>query len=104
MRASRWNFRLQPKLLLGLVIMAAVLVSALTPAISQLYRNHMERHYSNLAFDQASIAARLIDGDSIDHAHGGEGQTATRLGAFLEMLEERRAAAPHAAAPTEKAV
>lgn len=66
MRASHWNLRLQPKLLLGLVIMAAVLVSALTPAISQLYRGHMERHYSNLAFDQASIAARLIDGDSID--------------------------------------
>lgn len=51
MRASHWNLRLQPKLLLGLVIMAAVLVSALTPAISQLYRGHMERHYSNPAFE-----------------------------------------------------
>ena len=56
------------------------------------------------AFEDAGLPLLVLDGDSIDHAHGGEGQTATRLGAFLEMLEERRAAAPHAAAPTEKAV
>ena len=65
MSTSRWNLRLQPKLLLGLVIMAVVLVGTLTPAISRLYRGHMERYYSDLAFDQASIAAQLIDGDSI---------------------------------------
>ena len=67
MKKTHWNLRLQPKLLLGLVIMAAVLVTALTPAIAQLYRGHMEGYYSDLAFDQASIAARLIDGDSIEH-------------------------------------
>lgn len=65
MNIFRRNLRLQPKLLLGLVIMAAVLVGTLTPAISQLYRKHMETYYSALAFDQASIAAQLIDGDSI---------------------------------------
>ena len=28
----------------------------------------------------------LLDGDGCDRSHGGEGQTSTRLGAFLEML------------------
>ena len=63
---KKWNIRLQPKLLLGLVIMASILVAALTPAISQLYRERMEEYYSNLAFQQASIAAEHIDGDSIE--------------------------------------
>lgn len=63
---KKWNVRLQPKLLLGLVIMAMVLVAALTPAISQLYRERMEEYYSNLAFNQASIAAEYINGDTIE--------------------------------------
>ena len=28
----------------------------------------------------------ILDGDGCDRSHGGEGQTSTRLGAFLEML------------------
>ena len=28
----------------------------------------------------------FLDGDGCDRSHGGEGQTSTRLGAFLEML------------------
>src|SRR5699024_5336827 len=60
-----WNLKLQPKLLLGLVVMAAVLAAALTPTISRLYRRQMESYYTQLAFDQASIAASLIDGDRI---------------------------------------
>lgn len=60
-----WKMRLQPKLVLGMVIMALVLVAALTPAISQLYRIRMEEYYSELAFNQASVAAEHIDGDSI---------------------------------------
>ena len=63
---KKWNIRLQPKLLLGLVIMATILVAALTPAISWLYRERMEEYYSNLAFQQASIAAEYIDGDTIE--------------------------------------
>jgi sigma-B regulation protein RsbU (phosphoserine phosphatase) len=59
------KIRLQPKLMLGLVIMAAVLSMILAPAISELYRVQMEEYYSNLAFNQASIAADYIDGDSI---------------------------------------
>lgn len=57
--------RLQPKLLLGLVILAIVLAASLTPTIARLYRRSMEEQYSKVAFDQASIAAGLIDGDKI---------------------------------------
>ena len=65
MKRAQWKLRLQPKLLLGLVVMAALLILILTPAISRLYRVRMEEYYSTLAFDQATIAAELIDGDSI---------------------------------------
>lgn len=70
---KKWNIRLQPKLLLGLVTMAAILILTLAPAISQLYRVRMEEYYSALAFHQASIAAELIDGDRIEaYCHSGE--------------------------------
>ncbi len=39
-------------------------------------------------FEEEGIPLLLLDGDGADRRHGGEGQTATRLGAFLEMLEE----------------
>mgnify|MGYP005802460005 FL=1 len=65
MGRRQWNLSLQPKLLLGLVMMVAALVIVLTPAISKVYRDQMEEYYTKMAFDQASIAARLIDGDSI---------------------------------------
>lgn len=39
-------------------------------------------------FEEAGIPLLILDGDACDRSHGGEGQTATRLGAFLEMLEE----------------
>ena len=35
---------------------------------------------------QMCIRDRILDGDGCDRSHGGEGQTSTRLGAFLEML------------------
>lgn len=38
-------------------------------------------------FEDAGIPLLILDGDGCDRSHGGEGQTATRLGAFLEMLE-----------------
>ena len=37
-------------------------------------------------FEEAGIPMLLLDGDGCDRSHGGEGQTSTRLGAFLEML------------------
>ena len=65
MKKGKWKVRLQFKLLLGLVLMAFVLMLILAPAISGLYRSHMEDYYSQLAFNQASIAAEIIDGDTI---------------------------------------
>lgn len=44
MKQRFWNLKLQPKLLLGLVVMAAVLLAALTPTISRLYRSQMESY------------------------------------------------------------
>lgn len=49
------SIRLQPKLLLGLVAMAAVLAAILAPSIAQLYRARMEEQYASLAFGQASV-------------------------------------------------
>lgn len=37
-------------------------------------------------FEQAGLPLLILDGDGCDRSHGGEGQTSTRLGAFLEML------------------
>lgn len=37
-------------------------------------------------FEEQGIPLLLLDGDGCDRSHGGEGQAATRLGAFLEMI------------------
>lgn len=37
-------------------------------------------------FEEAGLPFLILDGDGVDSAHGGEGQTSTRLDAFLEML------------------
>ena len=42
-------------------------------------------------FEKAGLPCLLLDGDGCDSSHGGEGQTLTRLGAFLEMLEAEKA-------------
>lgn len=70
--------------------MAVVLVTALTPAISQLYRGHMEGYYSTLAFDQASIAARLIDGDSIERYYltGEKDDYYEQVRQYLQTVKE----------------
>lgn len=39
-------------------------------------------------FEEQGLPLLILDGDGCDRSHGGEGQTATRLGAFLEMLNE----------------
>ncbi len=38
-------------------------------------------------FEAQGLPLLVLDGDGCDRSRGGEGQTATRLGAFLEMLE-----------------
>ena len=54
------------KLITGLILMALLLVVVLTGVIERLYRSRMEEYYSQVAFNQASIAAEYIDGDSIE--------------------------------------
>ena len=44
-------------------------------------------------FEEAGLPTLLLDGDSCDRGFGGEGQAATRMEAFLEMLAQRREAA-----------
>lgn len=41
-------------------------------------------------FEEAGLPLLILDGDGCDRSHGGEGQTATRLDAFLEMLEREK--------------
>ena len=41
-------------------------------------------------FEEAGLPLLVLDGDGCDRSHGGEGQTATRLGAFLEMLQSEK--------------
>ena len=38
-------------------------------------------------FEAAGIPCLVLDGDGCDHSHGGEGQMATRMEAFVEMLK-----------------
>lgn len=40
-------------------------------------------------FEDAGLPMLILDGDGCNHAHGGEGQTDTRIGAFMEMLGNR---------------
>ena len=46
-------------------------------------------HLGKKKFEEAGLPTLLLDGDSCDRAFGGEGQAATRMEAFLELLEAR---------------
>lgn len=84
------KLHLQPKLLLGLVAMAALLMAILAPAISRLYRARMEEYYSRLAFGQASVAASYIDGDSIERYYrtGEKDAYYDEVHSFLQNIRE----------------
>ena len=41
-------------------------------------------------FEHSGFPTLILDGDGADRSHGGEGQVATRVEAFIEMLEERK--------------
>ena len=41
-------------------------------------------------FERAGYPCLILDGDGCDRSHGGEGQLATRMEAFLEMLEQEK--------------
>ena len=59
MKRKKMKFRLQPKLIMGLVFMAVVLVLALTSVVVVVYRGQMEEQYGKVAFDEATIAAQV---------------------------------------------
>ena len=42
-------------------------------------------------FEEAGIPCLILDGDGCDRSHGGEGQMATRVEAFIEMLKGEEA-------------
>lgn len=42
------------------------------------------------ALEKAGLPTLILDGDGCDQSNVSDGQVATRLGAFLEMLEEKR--------------
>ena len=42
-------------------------------------------------FEEQGLPLLILDGDGCDRSHGGEGQTLTRLEAFLEMLNDEQA-------------
>ena len=87
------SIRLQPKLLLGLVAMAAVLAAILAPSIAQLYRARMEEQYASLAFGQASVAADLIDGDRVEQYYrtGEKDAYYEEIHRYLQDVRETRA-------------
>ena len=43
-------------------------------------------------FEEAGIPCLILDGDGCDRSHGGEGQLATRIQAFVEMLKREKEA------------
>lgn len=47
-------------------------------------------HLGKKRFEEEGLPTLLLDGDSCDRAFGGEGQAATRVEAFLELLRARK--------------
>lgn len=82
--------RLQFKLILGLIIMAGILLMIFVPSISWLYRARMEEYYSDLAFNQASVAAKFIDGNSIEkyYVQGQKDDYYYEVHEFLQNIRE----------------
>ena len=86
----RIKMRLQLKLTLGLICMAVALMGVLVTAIAHMYRTRMEDYYAQAAFDQASIAAQVIDGDRIaDYYTSGEKDAYyEQIRAYLLMVKQ----------------
>lgn len=84
------KFRLQPKLIFGLIMMTALLLLVLLPILAMLYRNHMEEQYAKQAYSQASMAARLIDGDKVrNYYYSGEKDAYyDRIDTFVNLTQE----------------
>ena len=48
-------------------------------------------HLAKTAIEDAGYPCLVLDGDGCDRVNTSEGQVATRLNAFIELLEARRA-------------
>ena len=57
------------------------------PKVFGDHRGFFMESWSKRAFEEAGLPTLLLDGDSCDRGFGGEGQAATRVEAFLEVLE-----------------
>ena len=81
----------QFKLTVGLIIMAVVLAVALTSVVANLYRTRMEEYYSDIAYNQACIAAEYIDGDTIEKYYktGEKDEYYEEVRRYLEMSAEK---------------
>ncbi len=90
LQETEQRFRLQPKLIFGLVMMMVLLLLILLPILSMLYRDHMEEQYAKLAYSQASMAARLIDGDKVrNYYYSGEKDSYyDRIDTFVNLTQE----------------
>lgn len=81
----------QFKLTFGLILMALVLAVALTVVVAKLYRDRMEEYYSDIAYNQACIAAEHIDGDTIEKYYktGEKDEYYEEIRQYLEMSAKR---------------
>ena len=81
----------QFKLTAGLILMALVLAVALTVVVANLYRARMEEYYSDIAYNQACIAAEHIDGDTIEKYYktGEKDEYYEEIRQYLEMSAEK---------------
>ena len=91
MKPDRWKVRLQPKLIMGLVGVAVILLASLTLVVTTLYRRRMEEYFSKIAFDQASVAAELIDGDAVKRYYetGQKDQYYHQIHEYLLMVKRQ---------------
>ncbi len=91
MNPDRWKVRLQPKLILGLVVMAMVLLLSLTLVVTTMYRRRMEEYFSKIAFDQASVAAEIIDGDAVKRYYetGKKDEYYHEIHEYLLMVKQK---------------
>ncbi len=64
--AKKRKFNLQPKLLIGLVLMAIVLMFSLISILIIIFCGVMYQYYSWVTFDNASVCSYVIDGDRIE--------------------------------------
>ena len=64
-KAEKQYKSISQKHMIAMFVVSLITALVLIPVISYVYRKQMETEYSDKAFHEAAIAAKLIDGDSI---------------------------------------